>query len=44
MIEIELARILELRIIERMVCGECKIIIRKRLNIVLDEMLIKYDK
>ena len=44
MIEIDMARLLELRAVEKVICDECKPIIRKRINVVLDEILIKHEK
>jgi len=44
MIEIDMARLLELRAVEKIICNECKPIIRDKINIVLDEMLTRYEK
>jgi len=44
MIEIDMARLLELRFMEKVICNECKPIIKDRINVVLDEILTRYEK
>ncbi len=44
MIEIPMARFLELREMEKIVCESCKKIIRKRIDSTLDEMKEKFGE